>query len=165
MIKRITKLDVILSVLLLFVPLILIILNREIRTSISDYAYSKYNYVFVMLLTVAGMMFIFNGSSYKEKWYNIILGLSLIGVAITPHKDFSILHYIFASIFFIGSVFTMVWYSSQKQRWFKIIAGNIVLSALLIHFIFKSYTLFYAEWIGILPITIHFIGESIGKID
>ena len=165
MIKRITKLDIILSVLLLFVPLILIVLNGEVRTSISDYAYSKYNYVFVMLLTIAGMMFIFNGSSYKEKWYNIVLGLSLMGVAITPHKDFSTLHYIFASMFFLGSVATMVIYSSSKQRWFKMIAGFIVILVLLIHFIFKSYTLFYAEWIGILPITIHFIGETTGKID
>ena len=165
MLKRITKLDVILSTLLLFVPLILILVNGEVRPSISDYAYSRYNYIYVMLLTIAGMMFIFNGSSYKDKWYNVLLGLSLIGVAITPHKDFSILHYIMATLFFAGSIFTMVWYSSVKQRWFKIVAGVLIIMFMLLHFTFKTYSLFYAEWLGIVPITLHFIGESLNKID
>lgn len=159
------KLDIILSTLLLFVPLILILVNGEIRTSISDYAYSRYNYIYVMLLTIAGMMFIFNGSSYKDKWYNILLGLSLIGVAITPHRDFSVLHYIMAILFFSGSIFTMVWYSSYKQRWFKLLAGFIIVMVMSFHFVFNMYSLFYAEWLGIVPITLHFIGESIGKLD
>jgi hypothetical protein len=163
--KRLTKLEVILATLLLFLPLILVITTKEIRPSISDYAYSKLNYIFVTLLTIAGTMFIFNGSAYNSRWYNIILGCSLIGVALTPHLDFAFLHYLFATIFFLGSVFCMIFFSSKTQRLIKIIAGVIITIALIGHFAFDYYSLFWAEWIGILPICIHYIGESLGKLD
>ena len=97
--KRLTKLEIILSTLLLFIPLILILATGEIRPSISNYAYSNLNYLFATLLTLAGTMFIFNGSAYNSRWYNIVLGCSLIGVVLTPHLHLPILHYVFASIF------------------------------------------------------------------
>lgn len=163
--KRIIKLEIILSSLLLFIPLILILINGEIRPSISDYAYSKNNQAFVMLLTLAGSMFVFNGSAYNTKWFNIILGCSLIGVAVTPHLDYAVLHYSFAAIFFLGSVFAMVFFSSNKQRLFKIIAGFVIIIALAFSMLTKSISLLCSEWIGILPISVHFIGEALGKID
>lgn len=163
--KRLTKLEIILSTLLLFIPLILILATGEIRPSISNYAYSNLNYLFATLLTLAGTMFIFNGSAYNSRWYNIVLGLSLIGVALTPHYDFPILHYTFAAIFFLGSMAVMVLFSSKEQLKLKIYFSAIVFLALLGHFIFKTYSLFWAEWIGILPICIHYLGESTGKLD
>lgn len=163
--NRLIKLHVILSVLLLFIPLILIVASGEIRSSISNYAYSEVSSLFVTLLTIAGTMFIFNGTAYNSRWYNIVLGCSLIGVALTPHYDYSIIHYAFASIFFLGSVAAMIGYSSAKQRPLKAYFGVIIILALLFHFLFNWYSLFWAEWIGILPITIHYLGESTGKLD
>lgn len=163
--KRLTKLEIILSTLLLFIPLILILATGEIRPSISNYAYSNLNYLFATLLTIAGTMFIFNGTAYNTRWYNIALGLSLIGIALTPHYDFPILHYTFAAIFFLGSMAVMVLFSSKEQLRLKIYFSAIVFLALLGHFIFKTYSLFWAEWIGMLPITIHYLGESTGKLD
>jgi hypothetical protein len=163
--KRLTKLEVILATLLFFIPLILIVTTKEIRPSISDYAYSKLNYLFAALLSVAGTMFIFNGSAYNSRWYNIILGCSLIGVALTPHLDVPILHYLFASIFFLGSVFCMIFFSSKEQRFIKLVIATIITIGLSGHFVFDYYSLFWAEWIGILPICIHYIGESLGKLD
>lgn len=163
--KRLTKLEVILATLLLFIPLILILSTGEIRPSISDYAYSNLNYLFATLLSIAGTMFIFNGSAYNSRWYNIVLGCSLIGVVLTPHLHLPILHYLFAIIFFIGSVFCMIFFSSKKQRIMKLIAGAIITIGLIGHFAFNYYSLFWAEWIGILPICVHYIGESLGKID
>jgi hypothetical protein len=163
--KRLTKLEVILATLLFFIPLILIICTGEIRSSISDYAYSNLNFLFATLLSIAGTMFIFNGSAYNLRWYNIILGCSLIGVALTPHLHLPILHYFFAAIFFLGSVFSMIFFSSREQRKIKLIAGAIITIGLAGHFVFNYYSLFWAEWIGIMPICIHYIGESLGKID
>lgn len=163
--KRIIKLEKILSAILLLLPLILILATQEIRSSISNYAYSEMNYLFATLLTIAGMMFIVNGTAYNSRWYNIVLGISLIGVALTPHLDYKILHYSFAGLFFIGSVGVMIGYSSAKQRPVKVYFGSIIITAMLFHFIFNWYSLFWAEWIGILPICTHYILESVGKFD
>lgn len=163
--KRLTKLEVILAVLLLLHPLILIAVNKEIRPSISNYAYSDFNYVFVSILTVASALFVYNGVIHREKWYNIVLGCSLLGVAFTPHLDYPVLHYSFAGLFFIGSVATMIIFSSPAQRELKITLGTLIVLALLGYFITGMYSLLIAEWIGILPISIHFIGESLRKFD
>lgn len=163
--KRLTKLEVILSTLLFFIPLILVAFTQELRPSISDYAYSNLNYLFASLLSVAGTMFIFNGTAYNSRWYNIVLGCSLIGVVLTPHLQLPVFHYCFASTFFLGSIFCMIFFSSTSQRNLKLIAGAIIFFGLLGHFWFNWYSLFWAEWIGILPICIHYIGESLGKID
>lgn len=163
--KRLSFLDSTLAGLLLFIPLILILVTGEVRNSISDYAYSEYNYLFASLLTIAGMMFIFNGTAYCTKWYNVILGVALIGVSLTPHKEFSILHYSFAGIFFIGSVITMIVFSSRKQRKWKILTGLIIVGVLIGAYATNQYSLLVAEWIGMLPICLHFIGVETKKID
>lgn len=163
--KRLTKLHVILAITLLFTPLVLIITTGEVRSSISNYAYSSMNHLFATLLTIAGTMFIFNGTAYNSRWYNIALGLSLIGVALTPHYDFPIIHYLFAAIFFLGSIFVMIGYTSKEQLKLKIQFASIIILALLLHFAFNWYSLFWAEWIGMLPICVHYLGESTGKLD
>ncbi len=74
------------------------------RTTISDYVYSSNSFLFGMLLCIAAMLFVFNGAVYfksqrslrlskKGKWYNIVLGISLLGVICTPHRDWVYLHY------------------------------------------------------------------------
>lgn len=163
--KRLTKLHVILAITLLFTPLVLIITTGEVRSSISNYAYSSMNHLFATLLTIAGAMFVFNGTAYNSRWYNIALGLSLIGVALTPHYDFPIIHYLFASIFFLGSVIVMIIFSSKEQQPLKVYFGSLIVIGLLGHFAFNWYSLFWAEWIGILPICVHYLGESTGKLD
>lgn len=163
--KRLTKLEVILALLLLFLPLILILANGEVRSSISNYAYSKNNLVFGVLLAIAAALFVYNGTINREKWYNIVLGFSLLGIALTPHLEYPVLHYSFAAIFFLGSVATMIIFSSPAQREFKITLGTLIVLALLGYFITGMYSLLIAEWIGILPICIHFIGESLRKLD
>lgn len=163
--KRLMNLEILLSVLLVFTPAILIWLDGSIRRSISNYAYSFNSEWFVFLITLAASMFIYNGTAWKTKWYNIILGISLAGVALTPHLQFKTLHLIFAAIFFAGSVFVMIYFSSKKQRLVKIICGVFLVLGILGHYKFEWYSLFWAEWIGILPICIHFIAESTGEFD
>lgn len=162
--KRLTNLYVIKAILLLFLPLMLIVISGETRESISDYAYSDYNMFFVMLLTIAGTLFINNGVT-SNKFYNSLLGLSLFGIALIPHLDYPILHYSFAFIFFGGSIFIMIYFSSKKQRIYKIIASVIILIALVGVYLFKWYSLLIAEWIGLVPLCLHFVGESLNKID
>ena len=167
--KRIKKLLNISFIWLMFLPVFLIYVDGGIRTSISNYAYSEYSFVFVAFLTFAGSMLIVDGCKddliTKNKWYSIVLGLSLIGVAVTPHKDYSIIHYTFAGIFFIGSLFAMILFSSPKQRLLKMLFGLVIIISMLGHFTFNLYSLLYAEWIGMLPIIINFTGENNNKLD
>ena len=48
--KRLTKLHVILAIILLFTPLVLILTTGEVRSSISNYAYSSMNHLFATRL-------------------------------------------------------------------------------------------------------------------
>lgn len=167
--KRIKKLLNISFVGLLFLPIILAAFDGSIRTSISNYAYSEFSFVFVAFLTFAGAMLVVDGCKddvfSNNKWYSIVLGLSLIGVAVTPHKDYTIIHYTFAAIFFIGSLFVMILYSSAKQRNLKAFFGIIIIVSMLGHFVFEWYSLLYAEWIGIVPIIVNLTGENLGRFD
>lgn len=172
--KRNIKLNIVTIGILCFVFPILILTTWEIRPSISNYAYSDLNYIFVMLLTFAGSVFIFNGTqddhtqigNYKanSKWYNIVTGLSLIGVAITPHLDYPVFHYLCAGLFFASGATSMVIFSSPKQRWFKIIGAAIILFSLVGSFYF-GYSLALAEQVALLPIALNLLGEITEKID
>ncbi|MCF7567373.1 hypothetical protein L3X37_03205 [Sabulilitoribacter arenilitoris] len=163
--KRLMTLEISLSILLILTPAVLIWLDGSTRSSISNYAYSSKSEWFVFLITLAASMFIYNGTAWKTKWYNIILGITLAGIVLTPHLEFEIIHLIFATLFFAGSIFVMIYFSSKKQRLVKIICGIVLLIGIAGFYVFEWYSLFWAEWIGMLPICIHFIGESIGKID
>lgn len=159
--KDIKRLEVIVAILLIFLPLILKIIEGErYRESISDYAYSHFNYIFAFLLTIAGSLFLWNGIGYKRHWYNGILGVSLYGVVLTPHLDYPILHYTFASIFFLGSILSIGLSSNIAFRGFKFVISGLVFLGLALHFLFNVFSLLVAEWIGIIPIATHFIIKS-----
>ena len=165
---RLKKLTGILGGLLFFLPLVLMFIDGTIRPSISDYAYMVHSEWFVSMVSIAGTVFIMDGSFWNKRWYNIILGCSLIGVSLTPHlfsPFVSTIHYIFAAIFFVGSIIVMVIFSSAKQRLKKILMALVILGALFLHFVFNLFSLFWAEWIGMLPIVIHFLGEAFEKLD
>ena len=77
----------------------------------------------------------------------------------------SLIHYIFAGLFFAGSLFAIVYFSSNKERFVKALVCVGVVLGMAGHFLVGWYSLFWAEWIGMLPITMHFALESLGKID
>ena len=174
MTKRDKKLNAIAIGILCFIFPLLILTTWEVRPSISNYAYSDFNQIFVMLLTFAGSVFIFNGTQddknqigkYKanSKWYNIVTGLALIGVAITPHLDFPVWHFACAGLFFLSGAVNMVLFSSTKQRWFKALGASIIVISLLGSFVF-GYSLAIAEQIALLPIALNLLGEVTEKID
>lgn len=142
------------------------------RTSISDYAYSTNSYLFGMLLCIAAMLFIFNGAVYfksqrslnvnnKGKWYNVILGLSLLGVISCPHRDWPHLHYLFAMIFFFGNALVIGIFHNKKDR-IKSITMAILTGGFLVLTLFKSetFTLFWGEWLSLTVIGLHVILEA-----
>ncbi len=159
--NRVKTLEISLAIFLNFVPLILFWTDGSWRSSISNYAYSRFSYVFCLLVTLAGSLFLFNGFFFKRHWYNIIIGTALFGIVLTPHNDFNVLHSVFASIFFFGSVLAIQLSSNHRFILSKTLFSGAISLALLAHFLFGWYSLLVAEWIAILPISVHFISKSI----
>lgn len=162
--KYFTNLKIIQAVVFLTIPLILYLVNGSLLKSISAYAYYT-PMTFALSLTLAGALFLYDGWVDRRRWYNIGIGISLFGVVLFPHIDYFIIHYIFATLFFISSVFTMIYFSSGRERFIKIIVGSLILFGMCGCFIFNWYSIFWGEWIGMIPISIHFILESLEKID
>jgi hypothetical membrane protein len=117
------------------------------------------------------MLFIFNGAVYfrreekfelksQGKWYNVVLGLALLGVISLPHEEFEFPHYLFAGIFFLGNVFVIAFLHNKKQRVFRAILAILTILSLAFHFIFGWISLFWGEWLSLAVIGIHFILEA-----
>jgi hypothetical protein len=160
------KLERILAVVCVFIPLILIIVDQgNIRESISNYAYMNHNHVYVFLLTLAAMMFVVNGTIKHKNWYNVVLGIALAGIVLFPHLEFKIVHYVFATIFFLGSVIVISFYTSKKQFWIACGIAVVIVLSLLAHFWLHWFSLFIAEWIALGIIGIHYILESFKILD
>ena len=162
--KLFTKFKVIQALLFLAIPLILWFVLGERLQSISAYAYYT-PMTFALSLSLAGALFFYDGIVDKKRSYNLVIGISLFGVVLFPHLEHTILHYSLAGLFFIGSLFNMVYFSSNKQRWFKIITAIFVIVGMLGTFVFNWYSVFFAEWLGMFPISIHYILEALNKID
>lgn len=146
------------------------------RKSISQYVYMTHSYVFGLLLMMAAMMFIFNGAVYFKgqekrqlllsktgKWYNIALGLSLIGVVVFPCEQYEVTHTAFAILFFVGNaVVTGVFYQKRNKA-FSIVLAILTL-ATLVPVYFHVFTLFWGEWLSLAVIGVHFILEARGQV-
>lgn len=159
-----TKFKVIQALIFLMIPFVLWIVLGERLESISAYAYYA-PMTFALCLSLAGALFFYDGIVDKTRNYNIIIGISLFGVVLFPHIEHTFIHYSFAVLFFLGSLFNMIYFSSNKERFFKIITASVVIFGMLGTFLFNWYSVFFAEWFGMIPISIHYILEALNKID
>ncbi len=155
----------------IIMPLILWLADSDtfpgFRPSISNYVYMDHSYVFGMLLCIGAMLFIFNGAIYYKsephmhiswhgQWYNVVLGLSLIGVICFPHLEHSVVHYFFAVLFFVGNAVVTLLFHKDKYKKISILLGILTLAALPVAFT-NVISLLAAEWISLSVIGVHFI--------
>ena len=161
MYKKIKTYEIGLAIFLFFTPLLLRIVDGTFRKSISDYAYSEMNHVFYSLIAVSSTLFIFNYLMNNKHWYNLITGISLLGVGLTPHNEYETAHYIFAGVFFVMSLLSIPLSSSKKNVEYKYLVVILTLVVMALHFTTGAYSLLVAEWIAMLPICTHFIIKSI----
>ncbi len=179
------KLERLIAALCVLIPLFLIWADGgNIRDSISNYVYMSNGHVFGSLITMAAMLFIVNGAVYinaatiKEtkwhgRWYNIVLGLALFGVVLLPHEQYPVPHYISAAVFFVGSAVVIAVFNDQQHRKISRFIAFLTILSLAIYLINKYWfiipgtgwmSLFWAEWISMVVIAIHYILESLGEI-
>ena len=182
--------ELVIAIICLFIPLILYLVNNNtLEESISAFVDMDNSHVFGFLLTMATMMFIFNGALYFKvdydeqkhpdrvpscvmdqkkynkkrmgKWYNIILGVALIGVIIFPYNELKILHYVCAVIFFLGSVLVIFFIHDPEDKWKSRFLAISSLVCLLVSVVDESIlSLFWAETIALIVIGFHYILDS-----
>jgi hypothetical protein len=152
------------------------------RSSISDYVYMWHSYVFGLLLGMAAMLFIFNGAVYfrnehkasgpkvesSGKWYNFLLGICLLGVVIFPWRQHEAIHFTFAGSFFVGNALVTGIFHTKTWRKSNIALAIATVLSLGFYFLddkalhmFPGYTLFYAEWISVAVVAVHFYLETL----
>ena len=152
-----------------------------IRGSISSYVSMENAHLFGLLLTTASMLFIFNGAVYINKvtkgnrkkhgkWYNLVLGIFLLGVVLFPctNPKLEALHYFCALVFFFGSALVIAIFNNAEHRKLSVFIAAIsilgfVIQALNLPFL-SSFTLFWSESIALWVIGIHYILESLGEL-
>ncbi len=159
----------------ILIPLILWLtdglLPHAFRSSISMYVYMNESYVFGMLLSIAAMLFIFNGAIYFKseqymhiswhgQWYNVVLGLSLLGVICFPCKEYPIPHYTFAIVFFLGNALVTAFFYKDNDKTLSIILAILTIASMPFAF-FGVISLLVAEWISLVVISIHFILSTV----
>lgn len=166
-IKRFARLERVLATVCLLTPAFLIWFDNEptIRDSVSAYYDMKESQVFYFPLTVVTMLFIVNGVVKNQRAYNTILGGMLAGVILFNHDDASLLHSAFAIAFFGGNAVVILLFSSKKERWFKALLVMGIVLTMAGWFVFDWFTLFWAEWLSLAVIALHYILESWGIID
>jgi hypothetical protein len=144
--------------------------NTGFRPSISNYVYMDKSYLFGLLLCIASMLFIYNGIVYFKneinfslgkhgKWYNVVLGFSLMGVILFPHLQYPIPHYTFAIIFFVGNAFVTGFFHFKNNRIPSIILAILTVAVFALS-IFDIVSLLWAEWLSLTVIAIHFALEA-----
>lgn len=95
------------------------------------------------------------------KFYNIIFGLSLLGVLLFPHCEYPVIHYASAIIFFVGSIILMAFTGNKKFKKSGILLAVISAVSLGLTFLnIKWFTLFFAEWIALIAIAMHYVLEA-----
>jgi len=161
------------------IPLILWLTDEKtdnaFRPSISNYVYMPHSYVFGMLLSIAATLFIFNGAVYYKseqhmhiswhgQWYNVVLGLSLIGVISFPHIQYPTPHYIFAGIFFLGNAIVTGIFYKDKDKKKSIFLAILTVAALPLAFT-HVISLLVAEWVSLFAIGVHFVLSTLDMGD
>jgi branched-subunit amino acid transport protein AzlD len=168
------------AVVCIFIPAVLRIADTDpdpngilgFRSSISSYVYMPHSYIFGVLLCMAAMLFVFNGAVYLQneephrlelntsgKWYNLVLGISLMLVVILPCREYIIAHDISAGFFFLGNALVIGLFHEKKNRVLSItLAVLTVLS--LVPWAAGFSALFWSEWLSMIVIGIHFLLEA-----
>jgi hypothetical protein len=159
LIKRLYKYELPTAIICILLPFILLAGNGGPLESISEFAYSEIDFIYVFLLTVAATLITTIGAK-KDQTLTWLLGINLMLIPLIPHLAFPTIHLIVSIIFFGGMSFHILMYSDflRKFRWFLV--GTIALSFGL-YFLTNIFTLFAVESIALVIFGINFLVDLI----
>ncbi len=159
--KRVRTLETGLALACLFSPALMILLDSEngIRPAISAYWNMPAPVVFYVPLTMAAMLFVFNGVSKKENEYNWILGAALMMLVIFNQDEFNLLHRAGVYIFFAGNVVVVGSAIAKKGLKAGVLAGAALffVAGNFVDGGWSTNWLLWLEWASLVVIATHFI--------
>jgi len=159
--RRLATLERVLALVCILIPAFLIVFDDlHVRKSLSAYYDMRWNQVFYFSLTVACMLFVVNGVVKRKRAYDTILGAMLAGVILFNCHDAPFVHTACASVFFGGNGVVILFFSSRKEKPFKLFMAGVIVLALLGHFAFQWFSLFWAEWVSLAIVTVHYFIEA-----
>jgi hypothetical protein len=167
--QRFARFERILGALLVLTPALLIWADDgpdAVRDSVSAYHDVSRPSAFYVPLTAGAMLFFVNGVLRNGHSYNLLLGLALSGVILFDHDGkTSIPHFVFAFVFFAGNVAVMAFFSTNKSTPLKgaLVGGIVAAIALLCGT--DWFTLFWAEWVSLAIIALHYVLDSVSWSD
>lgn len=158
--KDYAKLERVLALFCAASPLLMLLFDAfSFRDSISAYYSMDQNQIFYVPLTAAAMLFLVNGFVKKQHWYNAWLGVLLAGVILFNYQDWKWPHNVFAFAFFLGNAGVIAFYSRNVPVGIRrIFIGGVLL--VLAGWVFRLYSLFWAEWISLLFIAGHYMLDA-----
>ncbi len=155
-----------LAVLCITIPLWLVLFDEEqdsIRGSVSSYYDMTPPQAYYFPLTVAAMLFMFNGIVKTRRFYNVVLGVCLSGVVLfNMDGATAVPHYIFAVGFFGLNAIVILWFSNDVSVTLRNVLIVVLLAALLAWIFIDAFTTFWAETVSLIAIAAHFVLDSIG---
>lgn len=164
-IANFAKFERVLAAVCLLTPALLWLFDSfTLRDSISAYFEMDQNQIFYVPLTVAAMLFVVNGVIKHEHSYNTVLGVMLIGVVLFNHHDFPVLHMLFAVAFFAGNAAVIYFFSRNTPPRFKTYVVVFIVIAVCAWKPLGWYSLFWAEWLSLAAIGIHYILASAASV-
>jgi hypothetical protein len=155
-----------LAVLCITIPLWLVLFDEEqdaIRGSVSSYYDMTPPQAYYFPLTVAAMLFMFNGIVKTRRFYNVVLGVCLSGVVLfNMDGATAVPHYMFAVGFFGLNAIVILWFSNDVSVTLRNVLIVVLLAALLAWIFIDAFTTFWAETVSLIAIAAHFVLDSIG---
>ena len=156
---RLATLEQVLATICILIPAGLLLFDGDdgIRGSISAYYDMTEAQWFYVPITAAAMLFIVNGIVKNGRFYNWILGAGLLLVVMFDHESAAVPHFFGAAVFFGGNIGVMALLPDtdleRRLRWpmlgICLIAGAGWLWV-------DWFTLFWAEWLSMIVIAVHF---------
>lgn len=157
--KRLATIEQVLATICILIPAGLMLFDNEdsVRDSISAYYDMNEAQWFYVPITAAATLFIVNGIVKNGRFYNWILGAGLLLVVMFDHDSASGPHFLGAFVFFGGNIAVMALLPDtdleRRLRWPML---GICLIALAGWLWVDGFTTFWAEWLSMVVIAVHF---------
>lgn len=163
---RFASVERVLAVLCISIPFWMVLFDEEqdsIRGSVSSYYDMTPPQAYYFPLTVAAMLFMFNGIVKTRRFYNVVLGVCLSGVVLfNMDGATAVPHYVFAIGFFGLNAVVILWFSNDVSVTLRNLLIVVLLAALLAWIFIDAFTTFWAETVSLVAIAAHFVLDSIG---
>ena len=156
--QRLFRYDLSAAIACILTPIILF-LGDGPRNSISDYAYSNIDFIYVFLLTVAATLITTIGVR-RNRTLTWVLGIILMLLPLTPYKSVPNVHLFLSILFFGGMSYHLIQYSDtfKKIRWF--LFGTIAILFGL-YYLIGLFSLFFVESTALMIFGINFMVDLI----